>query len=624
MPPIAVLLLLPLLVSQPHGTARAEITPEARAIVDRYVEATGGRTALDTVRTTRTIARIQALAMEGTTATYSRRPNQRASQTKLGPFEIPDGFDGVTGWRTDVSGKVDTLDGTDLVEARASAWFENELWLDPDQGGGSVRVIGTEKDSAVTYTIVEVTPPAGRPRSFWFNPKTRLIDRESTKRDQNVIRSWLSDYRRAGGRLLPFHTRVSIEGMSANDLEIQVDSVFVNEPIDPARFRPPSPESERLTWLKTPGRARLPFTYSGRHVWLRASVNGAPPADFLFDTGASITVLDSAYAAGLGLSMHGELQSQGAGATGSARFSQIRSLRVVGEDGDGLEFDHPRVGVLSINPFLAPFFWRDCAGVIGADFISRVVTTLDFDHAVLTFEDPQSFHYAGAGTAVPFTLAGTMPAIEMTLDDRYSGRFRVDVGSGSTVDLHAPFVDKHGFRERPGPALDVLGGGFGGTFQSRLVRFQKIQVGPYAWTQPLVTLSSAQSGALASEDYAGNVGNQILERFTCTFDYERRILYLEPGAKYPARDAFSRSGVQLVRDNDVVRAAQVLPGSPGARAGIAEGDRVASINGKPIGELSADQVRELIETGEAGRKVKVRIERNGKKRNVTVTLGDIL
>src|SRR6185436_1907215 len=106
--------------------------------------------------------------------------------------------------------------------------------------------------------------------------------------------------------------------MPANDLTIDLDSVFVNEPIDPARFRPPAAEAARITFLETPGRAVLPFRYSARHVWVRASINGGEPADFLFDTGASITILDSSYAAGRGLTLQGEMQSQGAGSTGSA------------------------------------------------------------------------------------------------------------------------------------------------------------------------------------------------------------------------------------------------------------------------------------------------------------------
>ena len=109
--------------------ATAGITPEAQRIIDRYIGAAGGRAVFDSIRTLRVDAHISALGLAGTTTTWSVRPDRRASYTKLGPFEIPEGYDGTTGWRADPSGQVLTLDGKDLENAKSSAWFENSMWL---------------------------------------------------------------------------------------------------------------------------------------------------------------------------------------------------------------------------------------------------------------------------------------------------------------------------------------------------------------------------------------------------------------------------------------------------------------------------------------------------------------
>ena len=516
------------------------------------------------------------------------------------------------------------LDGKDLEDAQASTYFENDLWLTANQGGGRVTLAGTEKDSLGSYSVLEVTPPVGRPRRFYVNTKTGLIDRATTHRDQQDILNVLSDYRRFGTRLYPRRSVTRIVGMPANDLVATIDSVWANPTVDDAMFRMPSPESDRISWLAARGTATLPFEYRGRHVWLTVSVNGRPPAEFLFDTGASITVIDSAYAATLGLATQGELQGQGAGASGSARFAELESIKVEAPNGDGVAFRAPKVAVLSINPFLAPFFWRDCAGVLGYDFISRFVTQIDYDALTITLRDPQSFTYSGKGASIPFSLAGTIPAIKMKLDGAYEGDFRVDVGSSGTVDLHGPFVAKNGLRGKTGKSIDVVGGGFGGTFTSQLTRMKRIELGPYAWNDPIVSLSGAEGGALASEDYAGNIGNMILERFRCTFDYERKTLHLEPGAKYAEPDRFSRAGVQLARVGDTVTAMQVLPGSPAEKAGLHEGDRVTSVDGKPVQSLTPDALSDVFDQGAVGRKVKLETERGGKKRTVTLTLADIL
>ena len=609
--------------------ARAEITPDAAKVVARYLDAVGGADAVRGVHSSHVKATVLAFGLTGSTEVWARNPDRRATRTEIGPFKLLGGFDGTSGWRTDPTGKIAVLDGKDLEDTKAESYFENDRWLAIDQGGGKVAVV-TEPEAGKDYTVLEVTPPAGRQRRFWMNATTGLVDKSTSKQDQMQLVSTFSDYRPAPAspgarpRLMPYTQLTQIVGMPANDLKATMILFEPNVTIDDAVFQPPA-QTEIVTYLKTPGVAHLPFDYRNRHVWLRASVNGQPPADFIYDTGASVTVIDSAYAAKIGLVSEGALQSQGAGSAGSASLSKLKTLRVEGAEGDGVELKDQSVAILSVNPFLAPFFWRDCAGIVGYDFTARFVNEIDFDHSQLVLRDPKTFKYVGKGTAVPMRVAGTVPVITMKIDDQYEGEFRLDVGSSSAVDLHTPFVKRHGLREKAKPAIEVVGGGFGGTFTSTLTRMKKMAVGPYSWTDPMITLSSTTEGALASEDYAGNVGNQILERFICTFDYDHKTLYLEPGAKYATRDQFSRSGVQLAKFGETVQAMQVLKGSPAEKAGFQVGDVVLAVNGKPVASWDAEELRNVIEGQADGEKVAVEYERGGKKKKkVTLKLAVIL
>ena len=153
---------------------------------------------------------------------------------------------------------------------------------------------------------------------------------------------------------------------------------------------------------------------------------------------------------------------------------------------------------------------------------------------------------------------------------------------------------------------------------------KRMEIGPYAWKEPLVILSGAERGGLASEDFAGNIGNEIFERFKCTFDYEHRVLYLEPGRRYGKVDRFSRAGVQLARFDDGVRAMQVLPGSAAAAAGLLEGDVVVSLDGKPIGEWTQDSVSALFENGPVGEAHVLEVMRDGQPRKVTLKLKEMI
>jgi hypothetical protein len=605
------------------GRARDGVDSVQR-VLDRYVAALGGRAAVTAVRSTHLVGRLSAFGLTGTTQGWSERPDRSASETHLGPFTLLEGFDGTAGWRTDPSGKVTVLEGHGLEKARASAWMENDRYLDPDRGGGTVTYVGAEKDSSGSYDVLEITPPGGHPRRFWFDVTQGLPVREVAQDDQQTLMTTMSDWRPVAGRKIAFHTSTRVVGMPANSITIDLDSVEVNVAVDPARYTPPAAPAGAVKWLKQDGSARLPFLYSGRHVWLRASINGAPPADFLFDTGASITVIDSAYAAQMGLVTEGKMNAMGAGSSGAATFAKLKTLRVVSDDGDGVELADQKVGVLSVNGILAPFFWRDCAGVLGYSFISQFVTEIDYDHAVLVLRDPASFKYEGKGHKLAMSLAGTVPVVRMKLNGSIEGDFRLDVGSNSTVDVHGPFVKAHRLDRVGGRKIPSSGAGFGGTFTSQITRLDRIDIGPYGWDHPVVALSGATTGALASIDYAGNAGNQLLERFKCTLDYDHHAVYLEPGAKYAAPDRFSRAGLLLLKLGDTVTAGQVLKGSPAERAGVREGDTVTAVEGKPILSYRMDEVASLFEEGENGRAVKIDLRRDGKAITVTLKLRDML
>jgi hypothetical protein len=607
--------------------AHATITPDAQPVVDRYVRGTGGAAALAAEHATRQRFTLTAFGLKGSVRSWTRLPDQSASLTTIGPFTLREGDDGRTAWRIDQNGRYAELGGKDLENTRAATWYENEMWARPGQGGGSVSLAGAEEDSLGRYAVLEVVAPGGHARRLWFDEATGLLVRSRQRDDTRDITDVLSDYRVVAGRLRPGRTVVQVAGMALNDATLTLDSLWANETLSDTLFvsRQAMTESAGVHFRGGGTRAVIPFHYAARHVWVKVSVDGGEFADFLLDTGASITVLDSAFAASRGIVAEGRVQVTGAGSDqGGASFSQVRSLFVPGPDGQGVELGPEKVAVLSLAPHLEPFFWRPVAGVLGYDFISRFALTIDYDAETLTLEDPQGFHYGGGGAPIPFELSGSIPVIEARLDSSITGRFRLDVGSGSTVDLHTPFVRANRLSERTGRKLTALGGGFGGTFSGDITRMKRMAIGPYAWDDPIVILSGAREGGLASEDYAGNIGNQVLERFRPTFDYTRKTVWLEPAARFDERDEFSLAGVQLARFDGVVRAMTVLAGSPAQAAGLAEGDQVEAVDGRPMKDWTLEALDVMFERGRPGERHRITFRRDGKKRTVTMVLERML
>jgi hypothetical protein len=607
--------------------AAASITPDAQRIVDRYVEATGGRMALEAETGFHLKGRLSTIGISGTYEAWIEMPDRMVEVVSLGSLQVRTGIHGDHAWRTDLSLlNLQTLNGRELEAEQANVWFQTQQWLGPDQGGGSVSLASRSYGVGEAFDVLDISPPVGPPRRIWFNSNSGLLERMVVRGDLHQSVQYFSAYHRIAGRLRPTVIGASPmdEGDEAPEEGLVLDSIQVNVPIADDLFEPPVTARSPIQWLKKDGVARLPFRYGTRHVWLHASINGAPPADFLLDTGAGLTALDRSYAAQIGLATEGHTDVDGMGASGEAAFARVQSIRIAGPGGDGVEVGDFKVGVMDLSEDLEPVMWRKVAGLIGHDFISRFVTEIDYDKQTVTFRDPATFKYTGHGAAVPMGLAGNCPTVHVTLDDGCNGEFLVDVGNSFNLNVHGSMVRRCRLFTPDRKEVEVWGGGFGGSFSATVCRLGRIKLGPYEWEDPIAALSLSTRGIVGSKDYSGNIGNGVLERFRCTFDYARHTLYLEPGLHYNDRDHFSRSGTFFMREGDRVLAAGITPHSGAERAGLKPQDEILEIDGRSITRYTPEDLDRMLEDGPVGSSHEIKVRRDGRDRTLTLTLSDIL
>jgi len=268
---------------------------------------------------------------------------------------------------------------------------------------------------------------------------------------------------------------------------------------------------------------RIPLEIDNKIILMRVRVNNSQPLKFIFDTGASISMLSTKRAAELGLKPYGQASGDATG--GRITTSLIRgvSLRV-----PGAEVSNQIIAAMDFPT--PPGFEFD--GIIGYDFIKQFVVEIDYQKRIMNLYSPRTYHYSGKGEIIPLSLAGRRTPLVTTkiiLEARapIEAKVELDTGADGTVLINSPTVKKYDLLSIMPQAVKDSARGAGGEQQRVVGRVKAIQLGRIIFDNPPIALSLDTEGGGASEDNDGIVGGELLRRFTVIIDYSRQHMILE-------------------------------------------------------------------------------------------------
>lgn len=313
-------------------------------------------------------------------------------------------------------------------------------------------------------------------------------------------------------------------------------------------------------------------------IQVHVKVNQQGPFLFLFDTG-SLNVISLDLARKLGIKISGHSTVQAFGGRIETASALVDSMNV----GD-LTMEGTKAVIITGGPFRE----GGLVGMLGREFLEKLVTEVDYEHGTLKFFDPETFIYAGRGARVPVTLqdngAISIPAQIFDVD----ANIQVDSGNGTSLVLFPRFVRKHGLNSK----LEAITGyGYGGLTRAMVTRAPLLKIGAFDIRNPVVQLSMNTHG-IAEGSVDGNIGGSLLREFTCIYDLSHRLLYLEPNTWYGKPELTDNSGLVLDSRGKSARVLFVYPGSPAAEAGIVAGDELKDSNEH---DLIGDQWHDLLD-----------------------------
>ena len=212
-------------------------------IVDRYVQAVGGKEALEkiTSRTTKgTFSFVKGLNLSGEIESYAKSPNKLLVNVTLpGMGLIQEGYDGSIAWTKDSTSGLRDRKGSELEGAKLDAEFNRELKL--KQLYPKMELKGTTKIAGRDAYVVVGPPAHGSPEKFYFDTETGLLVRLDRQRltaqgDMVSTEIYYEDYREAEGIKVPFQERQVLPEVTA---VIKYSTIKHNLPIDDTKFAKP-------------------------------------------------------------------------------------------------------------------------------------------------------------------------------------------------------------------------------------------------------------------------------------------------------------------------------------------------------------------------------------------------
>ncbi|WP_374473922.1 aspartyl protease family protein [Arenimonas sp.] len=332
-----------------------------------------------------------------------------------------------------------------------------------------------------------------------------------------------------------------------------------------------------------------------QRIFLPARVNGRDTM-LLLDSGAEMSVLDSAFAESLGLARTRNVTAKGTGGTQDASFLpalnvEIGNLRLDGVAAAAVDLS----GVSAMVGHALPV-------VLGNEVFAQATIEIDFAQRRIRFHDPASFRPPAGFRSLAATHGPEgIRRIPATLEGEGPLSFDFDLGNGSPVLVSAGHWRREGWlvgRRTAG----AFGGGIGGMQEQRVTRVKSLELAGFRLRDLPATLLPAEVSNPGTSPAAGNLGLPVFRRFHLVVDYPRDRLLLRPAEDAARPFMHDRSGLYVLREDGALKVAYVVPESAAAQAGWQAGDLIETVNGTPVRALADPGAWRL---GQAGTTVRL-------------------
>lgn len=370
----------------------------------------------------------------------------------------------------------------------------------------------------------------------------------------------------------------------------------------------------------------IPFKLVHNLIIIPVKINDSSPLNFILDSGVRHTLITRLfYNDSLNLNHTNKVTIQGLG-TGHA----IEAIHSTGNrlSLKGITGDNHKLYVLMEDVFdLSTRMGMPVHGIIGYDIFKNFIVKVNYSRSLLTLYRPDTEVKLNKRAEVyPLEIDGDKAYIHAMVS-QYNGdtvkvKLVIDTGASNTISLYLP---THKSLALPPKVLEAyLGRGLSGDISGKIGRVDGILLGRYSLENLPVSYPDEEAiqVALKLSNRNGNLGGDILKRFTVVFDYPHNQLFLQPNSKYKAPFHYNLAGFEVstpIPGTNIYIVSHVVDDSPAEKLGLEPGDQLMNLNGVSCTELSLNDILKILESG-PGKKLRMRMRRSHMTFNVELVL----
>jgi hypothetical protein len=353
-------------------------------------------------------------------------------------------------------------------------------------------------------------------------------------------------------------------------------------------------------------------------VLVPVSVNGSTPAPFILDTGASTSVLDEADAAQFGLTPGGKVTAGTAG--GSIDAATLRNVTLELGGVTLPAFDMVAIDLSGVEAGLG----QHVAGILGSEIFKVRVVEIDYANKVVRLHDAPGFSYGGSARPVAMVFRDDIPLVRPIFvtpaGEEMDTKVEFDTGQAGALTLIRPFAIGAELMDPAHPGVPITTGAIlAGKVPASVMRIGSIRLGAASLTNVVTNVTPTAEAAGVSGETMGLLGGEVLRRFRVFVDYSRSEVFLEPNGNVAEPFEFDMSGMSLAAQGATLheyRVRSIIPGSPGAEAGLVAGDILVSVDGRASNTMTLTEIRNMFR--EPNRQFALELTRGAKRLAVSM------